>query len=249
MNKNTIYIKLKLLIVVLLFTTINSFCVTDSLKLDMSDISVRKPSSEQLNRLIEQKDFQYNEYYDSNESSLRSLPKLIYNYLMDWLSSIFKGVNPNFVKLIVKIFFYLLVVTAISVMLYFIFKSEIHSVVYSSKKINNSEFEINDVKTINFDELIENNISAKKYRYSIRYLHLYMLKKLDFKSHIEWNKNKTNSDYCKELKKNPFYGDFRFLTTVYEHVWYGEFKIDSIYFNKINSEFTKAFERIEDNEH
>ena len=58
--------------------------------------------------------------------------------------------------------------------------------------------------------------------------------------YIEWDIEKTNSDYLYELKKPEHKEDFTYLSYLYNYIWYGEFAIDETSFTKAENRFKNA---------
>lgn len=89
------------------------------------------------------------------------------------------------------------------------------------------------------EQLIDKAIRAKDYRLAIRYWYLHTLEVLAEKHLISLAPQKTNYQYLRELNDKPVASNFSKLTLQYEYVWYGEFKLDDITFNKIHEGFKK----------
>lgn len=77
-----------------------------------------------------------------------------------------------------------------------------------------------------FEAMIRETEQAGNARQSIRLYYLWLLKTFADKGFIEWNPEKTNSDYARELKDENRKADFRYLSYLYNHIWYGEFSIN-----------------------
>ena len=58
--------------------------------------------------------------------------------------------------------------------------------------------------------------------------------------YIEWDIEKTNSDYLYELQNPVYKEDFTYLSYLYNYIWYGEFEIDETTFNKAENRFKKS---------
>lgn len=56
---------------------------------------------------------------------------------------------------------------------------------------------------------------------------------------IRLNAKSTNRDYIRQMQKHKDAGQFRFLTRIYEYVWYGEFQPDEKQFGIIRNNFNK----------
>lgn len=110
----------------------------------------------------------------------------------------------------------------------------------SNRKINISTQDIEEnIHEINFPERILQLEKQQDYRSAIRYHFLYSIKKLTDKNLINWNPEKTNRDYLKELKNKNLQEDFRRVIYIYDYIWYGEFDTQEkdyqhykTYFNK-----------------
>ena len=58
---------------------------------------------------------------------------------------------------------------------------------------------------------------------------------------IEWNPEKTNSDYLYEIKSEKLKTEFEYLSYLYNYVWYGEFEMDEVHFEEVKKSFDKTF--------
>jgi len=75
------------------------------------------------------------------------------------------------------------------------------------------------------------------YRLAIRYHYLYILQRLELKQYINWEIQKTNHDYEREITNENLRNGFKNLTYLYDFVWYGHFNVDKISFNKAKLQF------------
>lgn len=96
----------------------------------------------------------------------------------------------------------------------------------------------------NFGELIKDAKKKNDYRLVIRYYYLWLLQKLAQNSHIEWDANKTNSDYQYEIKDKKLRNRFSYSCYLYDYIWYGEFKLDQEKFLYAESNFKNTIENI-----
>jgi len=87
------------------------------------------------------------------------------------------------------------------------------------------------------DQKIAQMIAEKNYRPAVRYLYIKVLQQLNEKGWIKYHAQATNYDYINQMSQNKWSTDFRFLTTVYEYVWYGEFEITDEQFSIVHSRF------------
>lgn len=114
----------------------------------------------------------------------------------------------------------------------------------SDKKIiNYTEIEKN-LQLVDFEKLIKNTLKTKENRLVIRYYYLWLLKKMSEKEIFEWDTEKTNSDYLNEIKNPSQKEDFAYLSYLYNYIWYGEFELDEVTFDKAIVAFRKTIQSI-----
>lgn len=114
----------------------------------------------------------------------------------------------------------------------------------SKKKITATEFSEEDIHSIDFRTIIDKSKAANNHRLSIRYYYLWLLKKMSDNGVIEWDIEKTNSDYLYEIKRAALKEDFQYLSYIYDYSWYGEFTIDDALFDKAEKAFVKTINSI-----
>ena len=64
------------------------------------------------------------------------------------------------------------------------------------------------------------------------------------KSIIDWNPEKTNSDYWYEIKIESLKNDFSYLSYLYNYIWYGEFEITESSFESMKKTFEATIQSI-----
>jgi hypothetical protein len=111
------------------------------------------------------------------------------------------------------------------------------------KIINYDEIEKN-LHLVDFEKLIQKSLESGENRLTIRYYYLWMLKKMSEKQIIEWDVEKTNSDYLYEIKNEAQKEDFAYLSYLYNNIWYGEFELDENTFTKARNAFEKSIKKI-----
>lgn len=105
-----------------------------------------------------------------------------------------------------------------------------------------------DINSLDFDLLIEKYTVQHDYRMAVRYYYLKLLKNLNSNGMIAWRINKTNRDYVYELEGSQLYGSFDKLSSFYEYIWYGDFKVTSDQFGFICEQFIDISTRLSDEE-
>lgn len=109
----------------------------------------------------------------------------------------------------------------------------------NKRAIQYSDIEKN-IHLLDFQKLIKESIQNGEKRLAIRYYYLWLLKVMAQNNYIEWDIEKTNSDYLYELKNQTQREDFTYLSYLYNYIWYGEFEIDEITFTKAENRFKKS---------
>lgn len=114
----------------------------------------------------------------------------------------------------------------------------------SSKKIVSTDEIERNLHETDFEKLLKETLSAGQKRISIRYYYLWLLKKMSEKGIIEWDIEKTNSDYLYEIKNETRREEFTYLSYLYNYIWYGEFELDEATFEKAKTAFEKTIRSI-----
>lgn len=173
-----------------------------------------------------------------------------WDYFKEWLASIFRRLftfsNPeaslNFVAILLKVIAALVIIFVIYLIVKAIIAKEgkwIFGKNANKKTIYYSDIEKN-IHLLDFEKLIKESIAAGEKRIALRYYYLWLLKVMAQNHYIEWDIEKTNSDYLYELKKPAHREEFMYLSYLYNHIWYGEFEIDETTFIKAENRFKKS---------
>jgi len=95
-----------------------------------------------------------------------------------------------------------------------------------------------------FEKLVKNAIETDDKRLAIRYYYLWFLRRLSDRNLIEWDIEKTNSDYLYEIKNPRTKDRFAYLSYLYDYIWYGEFALDETNFEKTKTAFENAIKSV-----
>jgi hypothetical protein len=102
----------------------------------------------------------------------------------------------------------------------------------------------NNIYETDFETLISNAEGENNYRLAIRYYYLWLLKTLSKAEIIDYDVEKTNSDYYFEIAQEDTKKEFSYTSYLYNYIWYGEFDIDEAQFNKAKNAFTQFLNSI-----
>ena len=113
----------------------------------------------------------------------------------------------------------------------------------TKKIIEHDDIEQN-LKHVDFEKLIKDTEKSGEKRLAIRYYYLWLLKKMSEKNIIDWNAEKTNSDYLFEIQNENLKKEFNYVSYLYNYIWYGEFELDYATFEKAKISFENALKSI-----
>jgi hypothetical protein len=201
---------------------------------DSTAITVRKIPSEELNKLLNDPDYNYNEVSKPN--------KTIFERFFEWLSrKLGKELNSDGGEISITVLEYLFIAVAIGLIIFLLLKNNIRSIFYGKSATTTLDFTelIENINEINFDQRIADEVSKKDFRRAIRLHFLKVIKELSDQKLINWQLDKTNSDYSRELKNSRYSLQFEELIRMYEYIWYGDFKLDETTFLVIIQKFNQ----------
>ncbi|MCP4054376.1 DUF4129 domain-containing protein [Mesoflavibacter sp. CH_XMU1422-2] len=162
----------------------------------------------------------------------------------DFLKSLFNIQNAGQASRATDIALKIAGVIIFLLVIYFIFKAIVNKEgtwVFgksSDKKIIPVTDLENNIHQTNFKALISEAESNNNYRLAIRYYYLWLLKGLSEKEIIDYDPEKTNSDYQYEIKTPEISEQFAYTSYLYNYIWYGEFNVDQTQFDKAKRAFT-----------
>lgn len=176
--------------------------------------------------------------------------KGLWQRFLEWLASIFKSwfsfestaTSINFVSILLKTLAVIIIVFVIYLIAKAVIDKEGQWIFGKNAKKRNiyySDIEKN-IHLLDFDKLIKESIQSGEKRVAIRYYYLWLLKVMAQNHYIEWDIEKTNSDYLYELQRPVHKEEFTYLSYLYNYIWYGEFEIDETTFKKAENRFKNA---------
>lgn len=186
--------------------------------------------------------------YDSSDFDYtyqKQKQRSMWDKFKEWLARMLNiNVSPsNQMAHIFNFFFKLLGALAVIAAIGFIIKLIIDKKFENifGKKSKKKDVEIYDIEKniheVDFDKLTQDTVSKGAYRLATRYYFLWLLKRLSQAEIIQWNPDKTNTEYLSEIQQPETKTQFQYLSYIYDNVWYGEFEIDQIDFENIKKSF------------
>lgn len=101
-----------------------------------------------------------------------------------------------------------------------------------------------NIHQTNFIGLVKEAVQQKNYRLAVRYYYLWVLKNLNAAHMIDYDVEKTNSDYSNEIKDEGVKKQFSYASYLYNYIWYGEFSVNDLEFEKASRAFKKLIKQI-----
>lgn len=163
------------------------------------------------------------------------------------MNAIFGDIQPDsFVYFLTQILPYIIVIGVIIFIIWLFIKLNPGQNVLAKAEKNQIYFSNEEelIKTKDLAKLKAEALEKKNFRLAVRYWYLQTLQSLDKLELIEYEFEKTNTDYAEELKTKPFAESFKQTTNYYNFAWYGGFDVNEMQFQKINQLFHQLHERI-----
>lgn len=160
-----------------------------------------------------------------------------YQQFIDWLFGEYK--SNILIAIFLQVLPYLLIGAIIGLIFWlFIRLNPGESILGKNQKPEiyyNEEEKI--VRSQNIKELIAEAVQNKDYRLAVRYYYLLLLKDLNEKGQINYEFQKTNTEYLKEIKAENFQLSLRKVMRIYDFIWYGNFAVSESDFSLAQKHF------------
>ena len=201
------------------------------LRSDSSKIQLRNFDAQKLKTYSQQTDFKYDQPAPVDSG--------LWDRFWAWFWRKLSGVarinySVNFFRYIIISAFIALIVfivikfTGVDFKL-FMGKSKAIAIPYAESADN--------IHEIDFNTEIDQAIQNANYRLAVRLMYLLSLKKLNSRNLINWQPEKTNQTYIREITDPQQRAQFSLLTTQFEYIWYGDFFIDQENFKQVRNSY------------
>ena len=204
---------------------------------DSSHVVVRQPAEKFIDSYKSQKEFIYWSQPPLETNFIKQMIEYLKKRFRSWER--FSDYIPMIFKILMWglfVFFLFIVIT----------KTKLYKLFYTDKVNENPEFSfgIPDDQTTDFDEAIRLQIIQQNYRLAIRLLYLQVISQLRKKEYIHFSKEKTNVDYLSDLSNEDLRSRFLRITSIYNHVWYGDVEIAEEQFLRFEKGFQSFYSLI-----
>ncbi len=198
---------------------------------DSSVIHTRAFSAKNLSEYKNRREFQY--------ESVHEPPQSLWDRFRNWINSLivrlFSKLGSG--SLVTWVF----AIGAIAVIVFFIIKiSGMGDGGFFKKRSSKGlEYTVGteDIHSMNFEEAIQQAVDDKNFRLAVRLLYLQSLKYLADNRKINWQLNKTNHHYLRELYGTSHHPEFARLTRQFERNWYGNIPVADLEFGTLRQSF------------
>lgn len=102
-----------------------------------------------------------------------------------------------------------------------------------------------DVEGADFERLVREAAGAGDYRRAVRLRYLQALQHLTRRDLVQWQRDKTNRAYVRELRAAGLDDAFADLTRLFEQVWYGDAPVDRPRYDRVLAAFEGFDRRLE----
>lgn len=203
------------------------------------DVTPVEFDEEKINNYKNDEEFDYIEIIqeDGGWQRFKRWLSLMWNRFWNWLLG--DGEISSFWAVLIRLLPYLIVVGAIIFVGWLFYKLNPGSKLLRSKDTPEVFFteEEEIIRTKDIRKLISKALENKDFRLAVRYYYLLILKRLTDAKFINYEFDKTNSDYMAETKGEAVYLDFAKATNLYDYIWYGNFEVTESDYQKAQHTF------------
>lgn len=146
---------------------------------------------------------------------------------------------------------YVFVGLAILIIVYILLRIFAAELFESSKRVNTGKgYTLENLESnlaeAPLQKLLREAIENHEYKLAVRVYYLIILQSLNERKLIQWHKEKTNASYLNEMRTHINFREFRLITNIFEHIWYGaDLEISSEQFSMIQPAFDDFIKVIE----
>lgn len=235
-----------LIIILLAFYSTSFYAAQDSVKVNQPVVeydttSTLQPvtfNAEKIEAYKKQNDFAYLQEVENDSwwTRFKKWLDLKFNQLVSWL---FGEYEPNsFIAFFLSTLPYLIIVAILSFILWLFLKLNPGTSILDEPEKPEVSFHEEEelVRSGDISDLIEKAISNGDYRLAVRYYYLQLLKILNEKELINYEYQKTDSEYLAEVKEE-YKSPLKKVMRLYDFIWYGNFPVNAEDFSRVQSSF------------
>lgn len=201
------------------------------------------PGSAFFEQFNNNEDFDYDRELNAKPNIIENLATAISRWFGETLG--FQNITSEIIRNSILYFFIFSAILLVAIVIRQLVKTD-YSKVASGKQVTPSNTQLNqeEIQDIDFDRIINEAVQRKQYRLALRYLYLSALNDLNEKGLIQWEKDKTNKAYVREMSAQTVSESFNWLTRNFEYYWYGEFPLENKRYEMIAERFSNFRNKI-----
>jgi hypothetical protein len=101
-----------------------------------------------------------------------------------------------------------------------------------------------EIPLTELERLLKEAIEKGDYRGAVRIYFIFIIRDLTEKGYLQWEKEKTNFHYLREMSGKGEYDDFNRSVSYFEIIWYGKRELDLSKFNQVKPNFTTFLDKL-----
>ena len=231
-----------LYLIPVLFLSLSSFCQKDSLALQYDERKMvqKEITTQDIEAYKNDPNFNYEVVQNNAPEWWIAFKNWAGNVLarfFEWLFGVNKAAGA--LSTFLEVLPYVLLAVLVFILIKFFLNVNARAISYAKKNqaaVAMSEEE-HIIKNEDIQKLIKEALANNNYRLAVRYYYLYMLQIMTERELIDWEIQKTNEDYLRELEQKQLQQPFKKITRLYDYIWYGEFPIDQEKYQKAENSF------------
>jgi hypothetical protein len=196
-------------------------------------------------------DYKNNDTFDYDESveenwwaRFKNWASRVWNDFLYWLFGDVQG--GTFLAILIQVLPYLFLAGCIAFVIWLVIKLNPGSTILATQDGAGVFFSEDEeiIRSKDIEKLIQKALKNNDYRLAVRYYYLLILKRLTEAELIDYEFDKTNSEYFNEIPEASLNTRFRKITTIYDYIWYGNFEVTQNDYQKAEQLFKNLEQNI-----
>ncbi len=191
------------------------------------------------------KEFDYKEVKNDNWwTRFKDWISRVWGEFINWLFGDVEG--GTFLAILLQLLPYLFLAGCIAFIVWLVIRLNPGSKILASQETAGVFFSEEEkiIKSKDIEKLIQKALQNNDYRLAVRYYYLLILKRLTESELIDYEFDKTNSEYFNEISETSINSGFRKITTIYDSIWYGNFVVTQNDYQKAEQQFKDLEQKI-----
>ena len=135
-------------------------------------------------------------------------------------------------------------IVALAFLIYYMYLNRQKGNTKVGEPINFDEVAPTEIPLTELERMLHEALAKGDYRGAIRIYFIFIIRDLANKRWINWEKEKTNFHYLREMSGKNEFDDFNKSVSYFEIIWYGKRELDSATFEQIKPNFTRFLDKL-----